>query len=320
MSKGEKLLNSSEEVIGNIESIADNSGIVSADLCLKLCQQLNISYESLMIELLPQAAEYAVAPISDFKVGAIVRGAKIHSNGMANLYFGANVEFENQVLGHSVHAEQAAISNAWLHGETEVTALAISAPPCGHCRQFLFEVVGKKALPVLLPKGSYSGLTPELSDPDVNFDQVDLSQLIPAAFGPLDLGCEQLLMEQSTAAVKLSLDRQVEDDLIQVALSAASSCYAPYTKNYAGCAIELSTGEIVQGRYAENAAYNPTLPPFSAAISQAILATKNTKPLDIKRAVLVESTTKTTQVNMSKLLIEGCLNEVELEVYYVDVK
>lgn len=317
MSKGEKLLNIPKEVATDIGSIADNSGIVSADLCLKICEQLNISYESLMIELLSVAAEYAVAPISKYKVGAIVRGAE-NANGMANLYFGANVEFENQALGHTIHAEQAAISNAWLHGETEISVLAITAPPCGHCRQFLFEVVGKKPLKVLLPKGSYTGLIPDLSDPDVSFDCIDLEQLIPAAFGPLDLGCERLLMEQSTDASNLKLDEQLDDELIQLALAAAKSCYAPYTNNFAGCAIELSTGEIVQGRYAENAAYNPTLPPFSAAISQAILTTKITKPLDIKRAVLVESTTKATQVNVSKLLIDGCLNKVELEVYYIN--
>ena len=311
------MLNILKEVAADIASIQDNSGIVSADLCLKICQQLNISYESLMIELLAVAAEYSAAPISQYKVGAIVRGAE-NANGMANLYFGANVEFENQALGHTLHAEQAAISNAWLHGETEISALAISAPPCGHCRQFLFEVVGKNGLKILLPKGSYSGLSPLSSDPDVNFDVIDLSQLIPAAFGPLDLGCERLLMEQSTDAINLTVGDQSDDELVQLALAAAKACYAPYTNNFAGCAIELSRGEIVQGRYAENAAYNPSLPPFVAAISQAVLATKITKPLDIKRAVLVERTTNSTQANVTKLLIDGCFNNVELEVYYIN--
>ena len=82
--------------------------------------------ESLMIELLPLAANYSVAPISSYHVGAVIRGAE-NSDGSANLYFGANFEFEDQALGHSLHAEQSAISNAWLNGETSVTALAISS-------------------------------------------------------------------------------------------------------------------------------------------------------------------------------------------------
>jgi len=314
------------EVADDIASIAKSSGVVSAELCSKICKKLNIGYESLMIELLPLAAEYAVAPISSFYVGAIVRGVEKDHNGMANLYFGANLEFENQALGHSVHAEQAALSNAWLHGETDITAVAISAPPCGHCRQFFVEVAGDKPLKILLPKGSYKGLTVEAPDPDVSFDRIDLSQLIPAAFGPLDLGCERLLMEQSPAAITLTLadqfeNKQVDEDylddqLVQLALSAANASYAPYTNNFAGCAIELSTGEMVQGRYAENAAYNPSLPPLAAALSQAVLATKITKAQDVKRAVLVENPTKTSQANVSKLLLKECLNNVTLEVFH----
>ena len=39
-----------------------------------------------------------------------------------------------------IHAEQCLIANALLHGETGIQKLAISAAPCGHCRQFYSEL------------------------------------------------------------------------------------------------------------------------------------------------------------------------------------
>jgi len=43
-------------------------------------------------------------------------------------------------LSQSVHGEQLLMANLMLHGETELDTLAISAAPCGHCRQFYSEL------------------------------------------------------------------------------------------------------------------------------------------------------------------------------------
>jgi len=313
------LINFPEDVRDDIAAIVEKGGVLTADSCHRLSRRMKMSSESLMIELLPVAASYSIAPISCYHVGAVVRGAE-NSDGYANLYVGANFEFEGQALGHTLHAEQAAISNAWLHGETSVTALAISAPPCGHCRQFLYEVAGNKGLDVLLPKGSYSGLDNKHSDPELSFDTIDLLQLLPAAFGPLDLGCEKLLMDIAEPSTKLSLDycdlkNEQQDKLVDLALAAANSSYAPYSDNFAGCALQLTNGEIVLGRYAENAAYNPSLPPFVAALSQAVLHNNISEPLDIKRAVLVESATNCTQKNVSELLLKTYSKNLALEYF-----
>ena len=64
-----------------------------------------------MRELLPWASSFAVVPVSGFAVGAVAFGAS------GALYAGANLEFAGSPLGASVHAEQAAIANAWLRGE-----------------------------------------------------------------------------------------------------------------------------------------------------------------------------------------------------------
>ncbi len=39
-----------------------------------------------------------------------------------------------------IHAEQCLIANALLHGERGLRKLAVSAAPCGHCRQFYSEL------------------------------------------------------------------------------------------------------------------------------------------------------------------------------------
>ena len=56
------------------------------------------------------------------------------------LYVGCNLEFTNLPLYNSVHAEQFLLVNALHHGEKSIQKLAISAAPCGHCRQFFSEL------------------------------------------------------------------------------------------------------------------------------------------------------------------------------------
>lgn len=42
--------------------------------------------------------------------------------------------------GVQVHAEQFVMANAWAHRERGIKRLAVSAAPCGHCRQFYAEL------------------------------------------------------------------------------------------------------------------------------------------------------------------------------------
>ena len=57
------------------------------------------------------------------------------------LYAGVNLEFPGLPLQHSVHAEQFLIANAAWHGERGLRRIAVNAAPCGHCRQFIAELV-----------------------------------------------------------------------------------------------------------------------------------------------------------------------------------
>src|SRR5438105_1963286 len=61
--------------------------------------------DQLIVDLLPVAQIYSRPPLTNYRVGAIIRGDR------GDLYFGANLEVPSNVLSFSVHAEQAAASN-----------------------------------------------------------------------------------------------------------------------------------------------------------------------------------------------------------------
>ena len=56
------------------------------------------------------------------------------------LYVGVNLEFARLPVNNSVHAEQFLVVNALHHEEQAITKMAVSAAPCGHCRQFYSEL------------------------------------------------------------------------------------------------------------------------------------------------------------------------------------
>jgi len=216
-----------------------------------------------MESLLPWAVAFAGAPVSRFRVGAVALGRS------GALYAGANLELTALPLAASVHAEQAAVANAWLHGETGLDALAITAAPCGHCRQFLNELEHAGSLRILI----------------AGQPATTLGELLPSAFGPADLGVTVRLMAADNHA--LTLDARDADSLALEALAAANASYAPYTRAYAGVALRALDGTTIAGRYAESAAYNPSLPALQAALVG--LALRGATRTQIAEAVMVEA-------------------------------
>lgn len=241
---------------------------------------MRITVEELIEFLLPWTAGKAVVPVSKFKVGAVCRG------DTGNLYFGANIEFAGQSLQTTVHAEQSCIANAMFHGENGIRALAVTATPCGHCRQFLNELNAASALKIQIPG----------SEPTV------LADLLPINFGPQDLKVDKRMLDEQRHG--LSLPDPMADPLVDKALQAANTCYAPYTSSFAGVALQTRNGQVFTGHYLENAAFNPGLLPMQACLSNMLMAGRSYPEID--RVVLVQAGHSTVNhVETSQALLKS---------------
>ncbi|MCU1340071.1 MAG: cytidine deaminase [Bryobacterales bacterium] len=228
-----------------------------------------------MLELLAQAQSYARPVLSNFRVGAVVRGTS------GALYLGGNLEFPGQSLSQTVHAEQAALSNAFMHDEPGIDAIAVSAPPCGHCRQFLYEFSEGRELTILL-----AGQAP-----------TELTALLPYPFGPGDLNVTEGPLTRTKIAIE-----NVEGDPVRAARYAAANAYAPYSNSPSGVAIRSRRGNIYRGSYIENAAFNPSLPPLQVALVAMAIANEDFG--DIAEVVLAEAANNSiSQVSATKSLL-----------------
>ncbi|CAM3271116.1 MULTISPECIES: cytidine deaminase [Yersinia] len=217
----------------------------------------------LAFALLPLAAACSLTPISHFKVGAIARGKS------GNLYFGANMEFNGAPLQQTIHAEQCAVTHAWLRGEGGLVSITVNYTPCGHCRQFMNELNSGTGLHIHLP----------------GRPAATLGDYLPDSFGPNDLEISTLLMDSVDHGYHLN----DSDALAQAALEAANRSHAPYSQAHSGVALEDTKGAIFAGRYAENAAFNPSLPPLQAAL--ILMNMSGSDCLTVRRAVLAEPAT-----------------------------
>jgi cytidine deaminase len=225
------------------------SGRISASAVDAVAKSENAGLDDVMLRLLPLARSYSRAPISNFFVGAVAHGAS------GSFYLGANIEIPGQCLGFAVHAEQSALSNAYLNSEQSVTSLGVvGGAPCGHCRQFMEEISPTGEILILIP----------------NRPPAKLASILPAAFGPAALGATQGALPVRKA--NLALIGGTSDALTTAALDAACRSYAPYSKSPAGVAIRMSGGRIFQGCYIENVAFNPSLSPLQTALVQLIAA------------------------------------------------
>ncbi len=140
-----------------------------------------------LIEAARRAASNAHAPYSRFAVGAAV----LLKDG--SIVIGAN--FENASYGLSLCAETVALATVNATGQLrDVTAIAvvggaldptgrssgvIPITPCGRCRQIINEAAQMSGVDVLVICAAAQG------DAVRHFR---LSELLPEAFGPADLG------------------------------------------------------------------------------------------------------------------------------------
>ena len=119
-----------------------------------------------LIALARMAREHAHAPFSKFRVGAAVRAKS------GRIFTGCNVE--NATYGLTVCAERVAILKAISEGERGFDAIAVVAdtdtltPPCGACRQILWEFCGNAEVVLANLKGK--------------MERFSMSELLPKPF------------------------------------------------------------------------------------------------------------------------------------------
>lgn len=287
-----------------LRRIPQSTGRLSAGAVHTICAAMAVTPRELALDLLPLARAFARPEISGFRVGAVAVVAS--STGETALFLGANMEFPGLPLHHTIHAEQAAVVNAWWGEARQLTAMAVSAPPCGACRQFLLEAAGDGTLEILLPATAGDVASRTECHP------IQLGTLLPEAFGPeqLDAGsglfCGRPKWRDLPGGNTASEQRAdpPADPVSRAALEAAVRSYAPYTENLAGCALGLTGGEVVTGATLENAAYNPGLTAIQAALARANFTVARL-PEDIERVVLAERATSASQAAGTKLFLSA---------------
>jgi len=235
--------NLSFETLLKILQHVPNPSFIPADKVQMILKDTGLSVDALLPMLINVAKTYAKPQFSGYHVGVAALGKS------GNIYLGWNIEVAN--LMFTVHGEQTAVVNARKHGETIIDKMAISAAPCGHCRQFLNEL-------------GADGSTLEILTP--NKAPAKIATLLPEPFGPQDLDQKGALL--STRVAMLAGDF---DPLQEKAIEAAQISYHYVPENAekaspSGVAIQTKDGQIYTGSLLENAAYNPTIPAIMAAL------------------------------------------------------
>jgi len=104
-----------------------------------------------LVEAALAARAHAVAPFSKFHVGAALEDES------GRVYTGCNVE--NATYGLTMCAERVAVYKALSEGARKFRRVAVAAdtdiltPPCGSCRQILWEFCGDVEVTLVNPRG-----------------------------------------------------------------------------------------------------------------------------------------------------------------------
>lgn len=227
----------------------------------ELMIRTGLGRDELVSALLPIAKDVSRAQVSNFPVGAVALGAS------GAVYFGGNLSFIGVPNHQTVHAEQAAIALARMHGERRIVALAVSDEPCGHCRQFLNELGGaaREDMRIIIPGRG----------------EATLAQLLPR---PFVMGKRLELLSPPWNNLIVRSDHSAPDDLLIAALQAADQSNSKYGAS--GVALRAASGRIYAGGYLESDAGNPSLPPLQTALIALVSAGEPYE--SIREAVLVE--------------------------------
>ncbi|KAL3627031.1 hypothetical protein CASFOL_028394 [Castilleja foliolosa] len=317
--------------------------VIDASVAESMTQSMSLlSVPHLLPHLVPSAQSLARPPISNYHVGAVGLG----SDG--RVFVGVNLEFPGLPLHHSVHAEQFLLTNLAIHRCPRLLSLAVSAAPCGHCRQFLQELRYSSSLQILV--------TDEDNRVHQNLDRVErheinspnfkpLSAFLPNPFGPHDLLDQEtpLLLEHHDNGLDLlpqnddlHIDsahenwgnhpingnrrnyERSENLLRESALEAANKAHAPYSGCPSGVALMDCEGNVYKGSYVESAAYNPSLGPAQAALVAYVAGGGGGYDRIVGAALVEKEGSKVRQEDTVRLLLRAISPKCVFRAFYCD--
>ncbi|OIT02301.1 PREDICTED: cytidine deaminase 1-like [Nicotiana attenuata] len=312
--------------------------VVEASEAESIAQKLGLSSVRHLLPALVQPAQtLARPPISNYHVGAVGLG----SDG--RVFLGVNLEFPGLPLHHSVHAEQFLLTNLAVHRCPRLVAFAVSAAPCGHCRQFLQELRNPSSLQIHIT-------SQHQNNPDVVTFK-PLSEILPNPFGPFDLLDDEtpLLLERHNNGLSLFNDNHDGDlcngfsdndsrrvngvanlsngfckktetentTLLKIAaLEAANDSHAPYSGCPSGVALMDSEGKIYRGSYVESAAYNPSLGPVQAALVAYVAGGGGGYERIVAAALVEKEGAKVRQEDTARLFLKMVSPKCDLRVFH----
>jgi len=177
-----------------------------------------------LMEMAVLAKSFAQCKISNYSVGA----AALSKSG--KVYLGFNLEFPGTCIQSTLHAEQFAFANAFIHQDHDIIRIAVTATPCGHCRQFMAE-------------RSICDITVLLNDESEIKELKLLEDLLPLAWQ----GSEQL------STINDSCEGIMQDS------------FAPYSGSKSACVLHAGSRSY-SGVYIESPAFNPSISPLHSAL------------------------------------------------------
>jgi len=233
---------------------------ISAEQAGRILRELGLTQEELARRLLPVARGLASPALYGKAHGAVAVGRS------GALYLGGNIELTAGGVEINIHAEQAAVTRALQSGETELSLLAITAPPCGACRSFLNELASRDKVRILV-----EGVEAELS----------LKELYPMPYGD-----DGSLLSRRDNALTLQ-GRAARDPLAQAALAAANAAYV--RRDPAGIALRTQDGRVYTGSLVDVRGHVSVLTPLETAL--VALAADGKTLADVTEAVLAGTRT-----------------------------
>jgi len=174
-----------------LDYIVEHQFVIEADKAEEMKREFQLTTDELLFALINPTKQMARPPISQYQVGAVGLGAS------GRILMGVNIELRGFPLNQSVHGEQFVIANAVRVGEERLGRIAVSAAPCGHCRQFMTELPASSELVIAV-----AGADPWSSS---------LPDLLPHQFGPEDLleeGVGPRLLEPHTYGLSLTSEAE----------------------------------------------------------------------------------------------------------------